>query len=372
MPTCHGSEAAMTNASHALQALVEQVREAGSQRRPLCIRSGGTKAFLGHAEQGEHLDPRGLQGVVDYDPSELVITVRAGTLLSEVEALLAAQGQMLAFEPPHFGAGATVGGCVAAGLAGPRRMAGAFPAGAVRDHVLGAQLLDGRGRVLGFGGTVMKNVAGYDVSRVLAGSLGILGVITQLSLKVLPRPACTATLAFLLDEAVALQRCQAWAGQPLPVTASSWIDGCLTVRLEGSEPGVADACRRMGGERLPAAQALAHWQDLREQRLSCFTLRHAALWRIALPPGAPALDLPGLACIEWGGAQRWYHSEQPDTVLRAVARQYDGHATRWRGGDRRQGVFTPLPPAVHAIHQRLKHEFDPASIFNPGRLVEGL
>lgn len=362
----------MTTPTQVLQDLVEQVREASAQRRPLCIRAGGSKAFLGHAEQGERLDPRGLQGIVDYDPSELVITVRAGTLLSEVEALLAAQGQMLAFEPPHFGAAATVGGCVAAGLAGPRRMAGAFPAGAVRDHVLGAQLLDGQGRVLGFGGTVMKNVAGYDVSRLLAGSLGILGVITQLSLKVLPRPACTATLAFVLDESIALQRCQEWAGQPLPVTASSWIDGCLRVRLEGSEPGVADACRRMGGERLPAAEAQAHWQDLREQRLSCFRLRGAALWRMALPPGAPALGLPGLACIEWGGAQRWYHSEQPDAVLRTLAQGHEGHATRWQGGDRRQGVFTPLAPSVRAIHQRLKQEFDPTAIFNPGRLVEGL
>jgi glycolate oxidase FAD binding subunit len=284
-----------------------------------------------------------------------------------VEAALAAQGQMLAFEPPHFGAVATVGGCVAAGLAGPRRNAAGFASGGVRDAVLGARLLDGRGRLLRFGGTVMKNVAGYDVSRVLAGSLGILGLIVDVSLKVVPRPAVECTLQFELSEVRALESLNLWGGQPLPVSASCWRAGCLSLRLSGSGAAVRQASTTLGGQVLPAADALTLWRDLREQGDAWFA-GAAPLWRLSLPSTAAPVALQGEQTIEWGGALRWLRSALPMQVVRERAAQLGGHATLFRGGDRTLGVFTPLSPALLAIHQRLKQEFDPAGIFNPGRM----
>jgi glycolate oxidase FAD binding subunit len=343
-----------------LQALQERVRAAAAARMPLAVAGGGTKAFYGNEPRGEALDVRPVAGIVDYEPTELVVTVRGGTPLAELEARLAERNQMLPFEPPHFGPTATVGGAVAAGLAGPRRMA----AGAVRDFVLGAKLLDGRGNVLSFGGRVMKNVAGYDVARTLAGSLGTLGVLVELSLKVLPRPVAEQTLLFEMNEAESIRRANEWGGQPLPISATAWCDGQFYVRLSGAAAGVQAAHAKMGGSLVPEAALL--WAELREQSHGFFQPGGATLWRLAVPPTTDPLDL-GATLVEWNGGQRWVWSDAPATQIRARVEAAGGHATQFRGGDRR-AAFHPLPPALAAIHRRLKAEFDPAGIFNPGRL----
>ncbi len=346
-----------------LAALQERVRAAAAAKSPLAIRAGGTKDFYGNAVKGESLDPRAYAGIVAHEPTELVITARCGTPLVELEAVLDAAGQMLAFEPPHFGAAATVGGCVAAGLSGPRRAS----AGAVRDFVLGVKLLDGRGEVLRFGGTVMKNVAGYDVSRLLAGSLGTLGVIVEVSLKVLPKPTAEATLRFELDETTAQRRVNEWAGQPLPISATAWYRDVLTVRLSGARAAVDAARAKLGGERVDDAQASSLWSGIREHTDPFFVV-NAPLWRLGVPSTAEPLALAGKQLVEWNGAQRWLRSTLPAHEIRKRAQALGGHATLFRGGDRSAGVFTPLAPAIAAIHKRLKAEFDPAGIFNPGRM----
>lgn len=353
--------------SEPIQDWSERIRMAADRGEPLCIRGGGTKAFYGRQEIGEPLETSAYAGVLSYEPSELVVTVKAGTPLLELEALLAASNQMLAFEPPHFGERATVGGCVAAGLAGPRRVA----VGGVRDFVLGARVIDGRGQVLRFGGEVMKNVAGYDVSRFLAGSLGTLGLIVEVSLKVLPRPVAEVTLGFEMDEAVALHQLNAWAAQPLPVSASAWHDGQLRIRLSGAAAAVDAAVARLGGEQMASPAAEQWWNDLREHRLPFFT-GDTALWRLSVPSDALAVALPGEQWVEWGGAQRWLRSEAPASEIRARVTALGGHATLFRGGDRGVEVFHPLPGAMHAIQRRLKQAFDPAGIFNPGRLYPDL
>jgi glycolate oxidase FAD binding subunit len=340
----------------------EQIRAAAAQKRPLRIRGGGTKDWYGGALQGEILDTRGHSGIVDYEPTELVITARCGTLLSEIEAVLAAQNQMLAFEPPHFGDGATFGGAIAAGLSGPRRA----NSGGVRDFVLGAQLLDGKGELLSFGGQVMKNVAGYDVSRLLAGSLGTLGLITELSVKVLPRAVAETTLRFETSEIDAIRMLNVWGGQPLPVSGSCWHQGVLMLRLSGARAAVDAAIASLGGQVVPDAGAF--WNDLREQRHAFFA-GDAPLWRLSVPSTTGAIVLNGAQLIEWGGAQRWLRAPSGDAgTIRSAVRAVGGHATLFRGGDRTAGVFQPLAPAVARIHERLKTAFDPAHIFNPGRL----
>jgi glycolate oxidase FAD binding subunit len=354
----------------AIARIAEQIRGAAQAGTPLRLRGGGSKDFYGNACAGELLDLRELHGIVSYEPSELVVTARAGTPLRELEAELAQRGQMLAFEPPHFAAGTTVGGCVAAGLAGPRRCSYGTSHGAVRDFVLGAHLLDGRGQLLKFGGTVMKNVAGFDVARALAGSLGTLGAITEVSLKVLPLPALETTLRFATGEAEALQRLADWGRLPLPVSASAWDAGTLTLRLSGARAAVAAACAQLGGER---ADDPAYWMRLRDHALPFFAPGPApeALWRVALPAGSGALQLAGTTLIEWGGALRWLQTALPAAQVRTRAQSLGGHATLFRGGDRAAGAFTPLAPAVAAIHRRLKAVFDPAGILNPGRMYAG-
>lgn len=345
----------------------DRIRQAAAGSEALCIRGGGSKDFYGRTARGEILDTRACTGILNYEPSELVVTARAGTPLAELEAVLAGEGQMLAFEPPHFAAGATLGGCVAAGLAGPRRAA----VGGVRDFVLGARIIDGRGEVLRFGGQVMKNVAGYDVSRLLPGSLGTLGLIVELSLKVLPRPAAEASLQFELGEAAALHQLNAWGGQPLPLSASSWEEGRLVVRLSGARAAVAAALARLGGERLGDAAAEAFWRALREHA-DPFFAPVAPLWRLSVPSDAPPTGLPGVERVEWGGAQRWLRGSAPESVVRACTAALGGHATLFRHGPRGGAVFHPLPAPLLALQRQLKNAFDPAGILNPGRLYEGL
>ncbi len=368
------------------QALIERVRAAAAAAQPLRITGGQTKAFYGEPVSAEPLSTRDWCGIVSHEPSELVITVRAGTPLAEVEAALAEQGQHLPFDPPHFvsgsGTGATIGGVVAAGLAGPARAT----VGGVRDFVLGAQFINGKGEWLTFGGQVMKNVAGYDISRVLAGSLGTLGVITHLSLKVLPVAPAEATLVFPLGQHDALEQLHRWGGQPLPLNASCWVkDGTapdapelLFVRLRGAVAAVESACERMtreaGGQRMDNAQAGPDWAACRDQTLPFFTAPspELCLWRLSLPQTAPVLDLPFAPLIEWQGTQRWlWAPASAADQIRAAAAAVQGHATLFRAGaDGAPGVrrFSAESPALQAITQRLRAAFDPKGLFNPGRM----
>ena len=308
-----------------------------------------------------------IAGIVAYEPTELVITARCGTPLAELEAALAQYHQMLAFEPPHFGAEATLGGCIAAGLSGPRRAS----AGSLRDFVLGVRILDGRGRDLSFGGQVMKNVAGYDLSRLIAGSLGTLGLILEASLKVLPRPAAELTLKLEMPEERAIETLNRWAGQPLPISASAWQDGDLALRLSGAASAVRAAAEKLGGEPVDEAQAARFWSAIREHSDPFFD-GDAPLWRLSVPSHAPRIQLPGAQVIaqliEWGGALRWFRTHADAATVRAAASRAGGHATLFRGGDRSAGVFAPLSPELARLHRELKAVFDPAGIFNPGRL----
>ncbi len=345
------------------QALSEQIAGAAAAKRALRIRGGGTKDFYGGEPRGELLDTRSHAGIVAYEPTELVVTARGGTPLAALEAALAAQGQVLPFEPPHFGEGATLGGCIAAGLSGPRRAS----AGAVRDYVLGATILDGRGRRLVFGGQVMKNVAGYDVSRLLAGSLGTLGLILEASLKLLPRPAAERTLVFELPQAKALENLNRWAARPLPLSASAWRDGELRLRLSGAQGALRAAAESLGGETLAEAEAAAFWTGVREQA-DPFFAGAAPLWRLSLPSNAPVLELPGAQFVEWGGALRWLKSGAQAATVREAAARAGGHATLFRAGDKAAGSFAALAPAAARLHRELKAAFDPAGVLNPGRL----
>ncbi len=339
---------------------------------PLCIRGGGSKDFYGNAPHGEILATRGHAGIVAYEPTELFITARCGTPLVEIEAVLAEKEQCLAFEPPRFSAASTIGGVVAAGLSGPRRAS----AGALRDFVLGVKLLDGEARELTFGGQVIKNVAGYDVSRVIAGSLGTLGLILEVSLKVLPKPVADATLRFEMSQAVALDKLNRWAGQPLPIVASAWQDGVLTLRLAGARAAVEAAEKKLAGEKVGAGGTApeGYFDELRDQRLPFFS-DPAPLWRLSLPSVAPVLDLPGEMLIEWGGAQRWLRSSAAAGEIRAAAAKVGGSATAFRCDPALKevvGAFAPLPEPLMNLHRRMKSAFDPRGILNPGRLYPEL
>lgn len=366
----------------ALQLLVDRVNSARAAGAQLCIRGGGSKDFYGEALQGELLDTRVLEGISSYEPTELVVTARCGTSLAELEAVLAEKGQCLPFEPPHFGEpaaptrlrGATVGGMVAAGLSGPSRAA----VGSVRDFVLGATLLNGNGEVLSFGGQVMKNVAGYDVSRLLAGSLGTLGVILEASLKVTPIAAATLTLRLEMDQANALDKLNTWAGQPLPLNASAWWDGNLIVRLRGALAAVQSARTRLGGDIVQPEFASPFWEGIRNHDDEFFVKARAAigtgaaLWRLSVPQTAPPLALSGELMLEWGGAQRWLCSAAPAALIRDAAAKVGGHATLFAAHDKSAGAFAPLRSPLDRIHRELKKSFDPSGLFNPGRLYPGL
>ena len=370
----------MQTMEFSLRQIVDRVRAAAAAQTPLRIRGGGTKDFHGLALRGELLDTRALTGIVSYEPSELVVTVRAGTPLAELEAALAEQGQCLPFEPPHFGPGATVGGMVAAGLSGPARAS----VGAVRDYMLGVELLNGRAELLTFGGQVMKNVAGYDVSRLMAGAWGTLGLLTEVSLKVLPVAPAEATLRFECSQADALRRLHTWGGQPLPLNASCGVEdagvGQLYVRLRGAVAAVDAACRSMGGTRLDNATVAPDWRACRDQTLPWFTARRArpgqALWRLSLPATAPVLALPAAAqpLVEWHGALRWVQAPaSAGDALRAAAEAVGGSASVFVAAsaypESASSQFDPKSAALEQIHARVKQAFDPAGIFNPGRLA---
>lgn len=374
-----------------LNSLTDAVRQAGADGRVLRLRGGGSKDFWGQSLMGEVLDTRAYRGIVSYEPSELVVTARCGTPLAELEAVLAEKGQCLAFEPPHFGPGATVGGMVAAGLSGPARAT----AGAVRDYVLGARFINGLGEHLTFGGQVMKNVAGYDVSRLMAGSWGTLGLITEVSLKVLPVAPAEATLMIAgLAQGPALDLLHRWGGQPLPLNASAWVRDptaqpvadYLFVRLRGAVAAVQSAMVRMSADvtalgahmqAMDNAEAAQDWRASAEQTLPFFDAPSpdACLWRLSLPQTAPVLDLPYAQYIEWQGAQRWLWAPASAAVaLRELAQSVGGHATLFRASaahaevDKVAGVNTPLGAVQERIQLQLQQQFDPKGVFATGRL----
>jgi len=342
--------------------LLEQVNQALQNATPLRIQGANSKAFLGRIAAGEVLDTRSHRGIVSYDPTELVITVRCGTPLAELAEVLDAAQQMLPCEPPSFGDGATVGGMIASGLSGPRRPW----SGSVRDFVLGTRVITGHGKHLRFGGEVMKNVAGYDLSRLMAGSYGSLGVVTEVSLKVLPKPRQALSISLEMDSDRALLRLAEWGQQPLPISAACHDGQRLHLRLEGGEGSVAAAHDRLGGELLDAS----YWADLNEQRLSFFD-EDQPLWRLSLPNNTPKLSLPGRQLIDWGGAQRWLKSDAEAGFIRQVVDEVGGHVTCYSHG-LIDSPFQPLPAALMRYHQNLKQQLDPRGIFNPGRLYAEL
>ncbi|MBB3238945.1 glycolate oxidase FAD binding subunit [Pseudomonas sp. Tn43] len=341
-------------------ALLEQVKQARENATPLRIQGGNTKAFLGREVAGEILDTRVHRGIVSYDPTELVISVRAGTPLSELFAALDAAGQMLPCEPPSFGEGATVGGMIAAGLSGPRRPW----SGSVRDFVLGTRVISGLGTHLRFGGEVMKNVAGYDLSRLMVGSYGCLGVLTEVSLKVLPKPRQCLSISLDIDCARALDNLAQWGQQPLPISAACHDGQRLFLRLEGGEGSVTAAHQRLGGEPLDSG----FWADLNEQRLDFFN-EGLPLWRLSLPNNLGPLNLPGEQLIDWGGAQRWLKSAADN--IQSLASELAGHATCFSHGVS-ETPFQPLAPALLRYHRQLKAQLDPQGLFNPGRMYAEL
>jgi len=364
----------MDSQDQGLRELTDRVAQARSSGQPLEIRGAGSKRFYGEAPRGEVLDMTALSGISSYEPTELVVTARAGTPLAHLEAALEEKGQCLPFEPPRFAAGGTVGGMVAAGLAGPARAS----VGSVRDHVLGMTLLNGRGEMLSFGGQVAKNVAGYDISRLIVGSLGILGVVCEVSMKVLPVPAAAATLHFDCRQSEALEKLNAWRCKPLPINASVWHDDRLYVRLSGARVAIGEACRELKGVRLEAGSSQQWWSSVRDQRHDFFSIadealqRGECLWRLSVPAATPALELPGRQFIEWQGAQRWWRTTASAAQVRATAAGAGGHATLMRAADKSAGVFSPLSEVLMRIHRNLKQAFDPQHIFNPGRLYAGL
>lgn len=355
-----------------LSELSEQVMTARAAKRPIYIRGGATRQFYGEpfpdtVSSGlSWLDISSYHGIVSYEPSELVLTACAGTRLSEIEQALDERGQMLAFEPPRFGEAGTLGGCVASGMSGPRRMA----AGALSDFVLGTRLLDANGNILRFGGEVMKNVAGYDISRLLAGSLGILGALVEVSIKVVPKPQYEATQVLEASEQQALDFCQQWRSQPLPLSATAWIAGeagsvgHLHVRLSGNQSAVKQGMRTIGGESVMEEAGEAFWRALRDQTHTFFQSR--PLWRAVVPPGTPPLGA-GPTLVEWHGGLRWVAASGEDLRRQAQAAGGSASLYRYAGHAPGQSVFHPLNPALMQIHRRLKEEFDPVGLFNPNR-----
>jgi len=347
----------MTNDSDISQRIADAVKQAAETRTPLAIRGGGTKRFYTGEPRGEPLDVAGHCGVVTYEPTELVVTARAGTALAEIEAVLGEKGQMLGFEPPHFGAAATLGGTIACGLSGPRRPY----AGAARDFVLGATIVNGKGEILRFGGQVMKNVAGYDISRLMVGALGTLGVLLDISLKVLPKPARELTLVFEMPADQAIATMNAWAGQPLPLSGACHLGDTLYMRLSGSASGVHAAHTKLGGEVVEKGEEF--WRELREQERGSFQ-DDTPLWRLSVPPATAPIDLPGKWCLDWGGAQRWLKSDALADDIRPAAERAGGNAILFRAASNQSPLAVPTASALTRLQRNIRQAFDPTGTLN--------
>lgn len=340
--------------------IAEQVRTAFEERQALCIRGGDSKAFYGYPPRGKPLELSEHSGVVEYDPGELVISCRAGSRLRDISAALLEHGQHLPFEPPAFGRQATVGGAIACGFSGPRRPW----SGSLRDYLLGVTLVNGSGDVVRYGGQVMKNVAGYDISRLMAGAMGTLGVILEASFKVLPLPAVELTLEFEFGQREAIRRMNEWSGRPLPISGAYWWRNSLQLRLSGAGSEIRHAAGLLQADR--EREDPESWIGLREHQHEFFP-GPGNLWRVSLPPATGPVDLEGDCLVDWGGAQRWYRTQMPAGEIRHRICEISGHATLFRGETDGPG-YHPLPPALEQLHQRIKQAFDPRGILNPNRL----
>lgn len=343
--------------------LREQVLSAIANNTPLNLIGGNSKSFYGRPAQGKPIAVGGHQGILNYEPTELVLTARCGTSLKEIEKVLSEHRQMLAFEPPHF-ASATLGGAVAAGISGSRRPF----SGSARDSVLGVKILNGRGEVLKFGGEVMKNVAGFDISRLMAGALGTLGVLLEISIKVMPLPETERTLIYEMNENAALTQMNLLSRQNWPLSAACYDGENLKIRLSGAEKAIFDTARQLGGDVMPFKEGNNYWSDLREQKLAFFQ-DNTTLWRLSLPSAAAQPRLSGTWFIDWGGALRWLKTDETEESIFGKTTQLGGHACRFRSGQ--GGMFQPLAPALEKLHRKIKSAFDPQGIFNPGRLYPG-
>lgn len=344
----------------AVASIQEQVQKAGRDGEALCITGGGTKRFLGRKPHGTPCDVRSLEGVVRYEPTELVVSVCVGTTLKDLQNTLSSSGQMLPFEPPSFGEEATIGGTIACGLSGPSRPY----RGSARDFVLGIRCINGKGEALRFGGEVMKNVAGYDVSRLMTGSMGTLGILTEVSLKVLPLPACVETRSYEMSSAEALDMMTGLFSRAVPVSASAWDDGYLRVRLSGSEAAVKAASSELGGD--VDEQGNTFWGALKEQQLDFFSEK-ATLWRVNVKPQGRLLSLPGKSIIDWGGARYWIKADTDLKEMTDLVRPFGGYVTGFRSANRDEDFSGP-EGSVLQLNRQLKKAFDPAGILNPGRL----
>lgn len=355
----------------------EQIQSAISAQKKLNIRGGGSKHWYGDCATGDSLNTKTYSGILDYQPEELVITVRAGTALKDVESALAEKNQYFPFDPPHFGDGATIGGMIATGLAGPGR--GQY--GGLRDYVLGVKIMDGQAEVLSFGGNVMKNVAGYDVSRLMPGSLGTLALLLDVSIKVLPCPAKAATLKFEIPADQAIIQMNTWASQPLPLSASAWIgdskNGSLWIRLAGAVAAVDAAISKMqaqlSAQLIQALEANLFWESIREQTHPFFMDSTVPLWRFAVNPLSKPFATEHATIIEWLGGQRWIKADISATKVQELASDHQGHATLFRHNNTTNSVFTPitanpLTAPLAIVQQRVRQTFDPHGIFQTGRM----
>lgn len=346
--------------------LLAQVTVATKQKSPLVISGGGSKAFYGNRVDGEIISTAGHTGIIEYQPSELVVTVRSGTLLNELEAELKANNQMLAFEPPQHSESTTIGGVVACGLSGPRRAA----CGAVRDFVLGTTIINGKAEKLRFGGQVMKNVAGYDASRLMVGAQGTLGLLLDISLKILPLNQSEVSLKLKTEAAASGKKIQQWIRQGLPITASCFLKDTLYIRLGSTPSAVKQSLTAISRDFANEEIDNDFWLQIKNQQHEFFS-RTDKLWRCSHQATSELYAQAQDQLLEWNGALRWIHS---DKNLYTTAEQHGGHAQRYplSGANQQNDIFQPLPPGPLKIHQRLKQAFDPNNILNPGRLYSNL
>ena len=354
------------NLTHDISAKVE---EAFQQTKNLAICAGNTKQFYGRVVEAESLCLSAHSGIIEYEPSELYITARSGTPLSEIENTIQAEKQMIPCEPPYFGANATLGGMVACGLSGPRRAS----AGAIRDCILGTEIINGKGEYLKFGGKVMKNVAGYDVSRLMCGAMGTLGILMSITLRLVPKPETEQTIVFSLTTEDAIHNMNTWANTSMPISANYYDGQDLYLRLSGSSSAVNTCIETIGGENI--ADSDVFWSNVKEQQTDFFNTDYP-IWRISVAPNIAPLDISGAYVMEWNGGLRWYASQENANSIREKVEHVGGHATLFRQAPTNDSivetVFHPLPLASLNLHQKLKQVFDPARILNPGKMYAGL
>ena len=347
--------------SELIQTLCASIQQANNSQQALQIQGGGSKRFYGNQISAKFLDVSDNIGIIEYEPSELFITARNGTLLTSIEATLEANNQMLPFEPPHFSSQATLGGTIACGLSGPRRPY----ASSMRDCILGTHIINGNGEHLEFGGKVMKNVAGYDASRLMCGAFGTLGVLTQISLKVIPKPQTQITVAIELNQSEALETMNAWVQTLLPISATYFCNDVLYVRIEGLDKTIRNVHQKMGGEILRDSQAF--WKDIKDHQAEFFQTQQP-LWRVIIPNNTPPLSISGDSCLEWNGGLRWIKSDEETQYITNQCQVAKGHATLFKAKTKPNDCLASINPKLQSLHLNLKAAFDANRILNPGRM----